>query len=194
MRFLLTRCSRCKTTFYTRVDEDGVEVRCPRCGEVYLDRVEEDRVKEVDFHWELDRDIYPPLKDELGPWDLLPLTGMILFLSIPFLLYPLLSGLFLSNGISGMTSTLLGILVGEGILTIFIVGAGISCLKRYSFPVAVAGPIILMFNTVLFIILSTDLLYTNIPIVSSWVLSIPFAISLFSLMALKLNRKRFDVF
>ncbi len=160
-----------------------------------MDRVDTEKMKKIDFFWELDKDIYPPLGDELGRRDILKAAGIGLLVSIPFLLYPLITALTtLTHPLTEGTPEFYGLLIGEIIFLIFIIAAAVSCIRYYSFPVAIAGPIFLLINTGLFIIFSTDMLYSSPIIEWNWIILVPFALSFFSLASIIHNRRRFEIF
>lgn len=153
MRFVLTHCPRCHAYFYVESESTTkVDATCPYCRFKFSDRVKQNQVKEVDYYWELYNDIYPPLKNRYGGSKILKASGVLLMLTIPLFLLSIANLVPLSH-LSGMNLEEQSIRAGIGLSILvfigFVTGGGWSSLKKYSFPVSLAGSIFGLLNSFL---------------------------------------------
>ncbi len=197
MEYLLSDCPRCgNRTWFRTKDQKKVMVGCSNCGMVYSDIVEGDRVREIDFHWQLRRNVYPIFNYDLGVRFHVIIAGVLLLMILPFIVLP--AFYLLSGGISGgLNQDFLSFLIGSILaLFIFFLIAALGCFhsfKQNSFAIALTGSIFSFLGLMLSVILM-GLPYFSDTIIQEviWIYFAPFLFSLVSIILLVKNRKIFD--
>lgn len=186
MKYLLTRCPRCRAAFYVEVGEgQSVDVTCPYCRYQYGDTVRERYVKEGDYYWELYKGLYPHPKGDLGNRKFLKISGLLLLFTVPFFLFPMIYVF----DITSLSNTLGGIGLASLIFLTFVIAGGLSSLKSYSFAISLTGSIFAILDSLLLGVVSSSPFIENTLNDVCMIFIVPLLIS-FIVLLLTIKNKR----
>ncbi len=198
MKVQFTVCPTCRSSFYHKVFDEGTnDVNCPYCR--YHFRVPFDRrhVREVDYYWEVYSGLYSPLNEGGGRKKHLTAVGLILLLTIPFIMLPfyyMIAPGFLSDLSRANLSMFIGAFLALIVFLLFIVIGAYNSLKARSFALTLSGGIFSLLATGLSGMIITLPAFRNTFVRSGCSLMfIPLLLSLVAIFLCISNRKRFSL-
>ncbi len=193
MEKLLTYCPRCRSKFYSDVDEkdeDGyIQIVCPHCNFEYGDRYDKKRVKEMKYNWEL----YDNIKLRLEKSESTNIHLNYAGFSFIFILGLFAIGVFSLVHYTSFTVLHKSIWMAGLIFSFFVVLGTYNSLKRRSFILSFTGGIFAILGIFVWSFLLSEVRFLlNQNIFSFFYTLLGLFLSVFSLILILKNRTDFD--